>query len=316
LGFVVDVEVVVPLEIISEEAHTALHRHQLGTPRQGLLFQRGERFSCCLQEALGVNFKQFHAEIDFREVSFVLGAVVGTEADRIPKIIGSKPRHDRVKVDDAKTLAGRFVEQNVVQLGVVVGDAQRQLTRRQQIHHNVILCFAGADKLNFALHLCGTTHAVFGHGALEVSETLGRIVEVRDRLMQGVCRIFSQLMLEIAKCNSALVKILSRLHLLQTDSVLYKFIDTPAATISSLIIGLFLFGRHHMERSTRRVSPALLSLFAQKICNAADVFHQTSRVFECIGIDFLQDVAFCPLPRRYRDGIRLVNMSFAIRNRL
>ena len=47
--------------------------------------------------------------------------------------------------------------------------------------------------------------------------------------MQGVCRIFSQLMLEIAKCNSALVKILSRLHLLQTDSVLYKFIDTPAA---------------------------------------------------------------------------------------
>ena len=134
--------------------------------------------------------------------------------------------------------------------------------------------------------------------------------------MQGVCRIFSQLMLEIAKCNSTLVKILSRLHLLQTDSVLYKFIDTPAATISSLIIGLFLFGRHHMERSTRRVSPALLSLFAQKICNTADVFHQTSRVFECIGIDFLQDVAFCPLPRRYRDGIRLVNMSFAIRNRL
>ena len=82
---------------------------------------------------------------------------------------------------------------------------------------------------------------------------------------------------------------------LQTDSVLYKFIDTPAATISSLIIGLFLFGRHHMERSTRRVSPALLSLFAQKICNTADVFHQTGRVFECIGIDFLQDVAFCPL---------------------
>ena len=81
LGFVVNVEVVISLQIISEEAHTTFHRHQLGTPRQGLLFQRGERFSCCLQEALGVNFKQFHAEIDFREVSFVLGAMVGTEAD-------------------------------------------------------------------------------------------------------------------------------------------------------------------------------------------------------------------------------------------
>ena len=40
---------------------------------------------------------------------------------------------------------------------------------------------------------------------------------------------------------------------------------------------------------------ALLGFFAQKICNTADVFHQTGRVFECIGIDFLQDVAFCPL---------------------
>ena len=134
--------------------------------------------------------------------------------------------------------------------------------------------------------------------------------------MQGMSWIFSQLMLESAKCNSALVKILSRLHLLQTDSVLYKFIDTPTATISSLIIGLFLFGRHHMERSTRRVSPALLSLFAQEFRHAADVFHKTFRVFECIGIDLLQDVAFCPWLRHYRDSIRLVNVSFAIRNRL
>ena len=113
--------------------------------------------------------------------------------------------------------------------------------------------------------------------------------------MQGMSRIVGKLMLEVAKCNGALVKILGGLHLLQADSVLYKFIDTPAATISSLIIGLFLFGRHHMERSTRRVSPALLSLFAQKIRHTADVFHQAGRVFECIGIDFLQDVAFCPL---------------------
>ena len=176
-----------------------------------------------------------------------------------------------------------------------MGDAQRQLARCQQIHHNVILCFAGADKLNFTLHLCGTTHAVLSHGALEVNETLGRVVEVRDCLVQSMGRVVGKLMLEVAKCNGALVKILSRLHLLQADSILHKVIDTPAATISSLIIGLFLFGRHHMERSTRRVSPALLSLFAQKICNTADVFHQTGRVFECIGIDFLQDIAFCTL---------------------
>ena len=176
-----------------------------------------------------------------------------------------------------------------------MGDAQRQLARRQQIHHDVIIRFAGADKLDLALHLGGTAHAVLGHGALEIGEALGRVVEVRDRLMQGVGRVVGQLMLEVTKRNGALVKILGGLHLLQADGVLHKVIDTPAATISSLIIGLFLFGRHHMERSTRWVVPALPGLFAQEIRHAADIFHQTSRVFECICIDFLQDVAFCPL---------------------
>ena len=79
LGFVVDVEVVIPLEIISEETHTALHRHQLGTPRQGLFFQRGERFSCCLQEALGVNFKQFHIEAERKPTGDTVGRTPDNE---------------------------------------------------------------------------------------------------------------------------------------------------------------------------------------------------------------------------------------------
>ncbi|WP_336307752.1 hypothetical protein [Gemmiger sp.] len=138
----------------------------------------------------------------------------------------------------------------------------------------MIIRFAGADKLNFALHLCGASHAVLGHSALEVSEALWCIVEVRDRLMQGVCRIVGKLMLEIAKSNGALVKILGGLHLLQADGVLHKVIDTPAAAIGGLIIGLSSFGQRNMERGTFRVSPALFSLFAQKIRYAADIFHQ------------------------------------------
>ena len=71
----------------------------------------------------------------------------------------------------------------------------------------MIIRFTGADKLNFALHLCGTTHAVLSHGALEVSEALRRVVEVRDCLMQGICRVVGKLVLEITKSNRALIKI-------------------------------------------------------------------------------------------------------------
>ena len=81
LSLVVDVKVVVALQIIGEEAHTTFHRHQFGHTRQGLHIQLGESFTCCKQESLGVNFKQFHAEIHFREVGFILGAVVSAKTD-------------------------------------------------------------------------------------------------------------------------------------------------------------------------------------------------------------------------------------------
>lgn len=128
----------------------------------------------------------------------------------------------------------------------------------------MIICFAGADKLDLALHLGYAAHAVLNHGALEISEALGRVVEVRDCLMQGMSRIVGKLMLEVAKCNGALVKILGGLHLLQADSILHKVIDTPAAAIGSLVIRPSLFGRHHMERGTRRVSPRCLAFSRRK----------------------------------------------------
>ena len=134
--------------------------------------------------------------------------------------------------------------------------------------------------------------------------------------MQGVCRVVGKLVLEIAKSNGALVKIFGGLHLLQADGVLHEVIDTPTTAVGGLVIRLSSFSQHNMERCPRRVGPALLGFFTQEICYAADVFHQTGRVFECIGIDFLQDVAFCTLLGGYRDGICLIDMPFAIGNRL
>lgn len=85
----------------------------------------------------------------------------------------------------------------------------------------MIISFAGADKLDLAPHLGGAAHAVLGYSALEISEALGCVVEVWDRLMEGVGRISGKLMLEIAERNGALVKILGRLHLLQANDKLF-----------------------------------------------------------------------------------------------
>ena len=181
-----------------------------------------------------------------------------------PKSLAASPGMTVSRVDDAKTLAGRFVEQDVVQLGVVVGDAQRQLARCQQIHHNVILCFAGADKLNFTLHLCGTTpcgpqprragsqrSAWACRGSAGLSHA-GYEPDSRQA-DAGSCQM-----------QRRSGKILGGLHLLQADGILHKVIDTPAAAIGSLVIRPSLFGRHHMERGTRGSAPRCLAFSRRK----------------------------------------------------
>ena len=178
----------------------------------------------------------------------------------------------------------------------------------------MIILFTGADKLNFALYLCGASHAVLSHSTLEVREAFWCIMEVRNRLVQGICRVVGKLVLEITKSNRALVKIFGGLHLLQADGVLHEVIDTPTTAVGGLIIGLSSFGQRNMERGTFWVSPALFGLFAQKIRYAANVFHQTVWVFECISIDFLQDITI--LRCLFCNSVRLVDMPLAIGGRL
>ena len=52
-----------------------------------------------------------------------------TEADRVPEIIGGKARHHRIDIDDAESLSGSAVKHNVVELRVIMGNAQGELPR-------------------------------------------------------------------------------------------------------------------------------------------------------------------------------------------
>ena len=59
----------------------------------------------------------------------VLGSGRGSEADGIPEIVGRKARHYRINIDDAESLSGSAVKHNVVELRVIMGNAQGELPR-------------------------------------------------------------------------------------------------------------------------------------------------------------------------------------------
>lgn len=79
-----------------------------------------------------------------------------------------------------KTLAGRFVEQDV-QLGVVVSDAQRSseqvfTRRRRSANHDMIPGFAARLNPLRVSDPCGTTHRSRIMARAEVSEAAWRVV--------------------------------------------------------------------------------------------------------------------------------------------
>lgn len=105
---VVNVEVVVSIQIVGQEADAAFQDHQLCTPRQVFQFCIGKAALCALQETTGIAFIELDVKVDLAQILLVLCAMVGTEADGITKVIDRQARHNGIQVDDADTFQGIF----------------------------------------------------------------------------------------------------------------------------------------------------------------------------------------------------------------
>jgi len=165
--------------------------------------------------------------VDFALVRFILGAVVGTGADGITKIISRKTRHHGVEVNDTDAFASGFIEQNIVDFGIIMGDTQRDLTSGQLIQQNVAVLFPCMDKSNLRRNGFGSTQCIGCKGFFKVCVTVGRIVKTCNGFVEGRSRIIGQLVLELAQCFCHSAEVCLTADLLQTDGILYKIIGSP-----------------------------------------------------------------------------------------
>ena len=79
------------------------------------------------------------------------------------------------------------VQQDVIELGIIVCHAQRQFAGSQRILNSCHLCLPGQRKFNFRLNLRCPVHGVALQCLQKRAVTVGRIVEIRDGLVQ-LCR--------------------------------------------------------------------------------------------------------------------------------
>ena len=126
-----NMEIMVALQIVGQKTDAAFQRHEPCAPCKALFFCTAHGCPGSREIPFGERFVQMQVKMDFALVRFVLGTVVGTGTDGIAEIVGRKPRHHGIEVNDTDSFSGSGVDQDIVDLGVVVGDAQRDFPRRQ-----------------------------------------------------------------------------------------------------------------------------------------------------------------------------------------
>ena len=82
-----NMEIMVALQIVGQETDAAFQCHELSTPGKTSFFSCVHGGASSGKIAFGKHFIQMQVKVDFALVRFILGAVVGTGADGITKII-------------------------------------------------------------------------------------------------------------------------------------------------------------------------------------------------------------------------------------
>ena len=125
LGLVLCLEVFVAGKIVIQISGGELESHDQAAVREAVDFILRKQILGVGQEALGKCLKHFHIQTNLVELEAGRSHGVAGGADCITEIVACKTGHDCIQINDADGLAGIGVEEDVVDLGVVVGYTKR-----------------------------------------------------------------------------------------------------------------------------------------------------------------------------------------------
>ena len=247
--------------------------------------------------------------MDFRKVGFVLGRRRSARADGIAEVEGGQAGHDRVEVDDADGGAGAAVEQDVAHLRVVVRDPQRQPVLFEQIHQDRAVRLAVVDEPQLCRDLAQAARFVAERGFGELAVARGRIVKVRDRLVQRVRRVIGEHALESAERRAGLHQHLVGVGGLKGRGVRNVQRRAPVLAAAVHVVIRAVRCLEDGQRAAGGVPALRRELCGEKARDAEHVFHDRVRVMKDKPVDALQDV--CAVGAD--DAVGVVDVSAAER---
>lgn len=196
-----------------------------------------------------------------------------------PKSWPTRPGHNGIQIDDNERLVRLLIEQHVVDLCIVVRNAQRKLAFFKEVGQAASLVLYGKQPIEFFAHLCHTIARVGSHVFLQLLIALARIVEIRDCVEKGVRIEICQHQLEIAErltCTAHHVQVVAGIERHRRHVVA----EPPEAVIIHQIVDAVL---RVMEMQAFRIR----AFFTDVLRDTVNVLHQLNRVLKRICIDAL-----------------------------
>ena len=263
-------EIRVAREIVGEEANADRERNQASGERKSVELGGVEEF-CVLQIALYERLEILLARENLIEILFVFGGGGGRRADHITEVVERGSGHDGIKIDYSNALLGYFVKHDVVDLRIVVGDTLGNFSARHGIDDTSGLLASGVDEVHLALYELESVFDVGRRGFIKKLETVDRIVELGQNLIETRLGEIGERVLELRESVSrkeSLIGVFNQVDRARTGD---ERIKTPRVLISE---------------NLKRLS----ALRADMGGDAADVLHHAVSIGKDVGIDALENV--------------------------
>ena len=154
-----------------------------------------------LMISASVSTSRVSSKYPFTYSSYILSCCCA-EADGITEVVGRQAGHDGIEINDAESFSGLFIEQDVVQLGVVMCDAERKESFLLLFYEYAAVVLSCEDEIDLRTAGRRAVLQVAFQGELESAEAFDRVGEIRNGLIQLGRRVVAQLFQEMAEAVS------------------------------------------------------------------------------------------------------------------
>ena len=145
----VDLEVDISGEVVGQETHTDFQSNEFAGEWEQFFFTRIEEVSGSGEESAQESFKHFKTHTDFGKIQLIFRGRAGSGAHHIAEVIVGQTGHHGIQVDHADTLTGNIIDKHVIEFGIVVSGAFKDISGGKFIEQERVFRFPCHDEIQF-----------------------------------------------------------------------------------------------------------------------------------------------------------------------